>query len=332
MADFRVGMIGCGGFAHTHARILSDLPETRLVACTDIERGRAEAFSRQYAEGKAKVFADFAKMFDQVKMDVVYICLPPFAHSNEVELAAERGIHIFIEKPIARTMSLANRMVRAVKKAGVKSQVGFMLRHMGAVELVKSQLESGEAGPPSLFLGRYYCNSLHTPWWRDRSKSGGQMVEQVIHTYDLCRHLLGAARSVCGRQRNLFHREVEGYTVEDVSATVIEFENGALASIVGTNTAIPMRWLSSWDLVTKHRTVYFTDGNHAVVHLTDRPDPMQVNVVSEKDGHRAETLDLLRAIETDGETRCPMAEGRETLRLVLAADRSARRGEPVELR
>ncbi len=332
MADYRVGIIGCGGFAHTHAQIISDLPQTKLVACVDVERERAEAFSHRYAGGKARVFTDFEKMFDQVKVDLVYVCLPPFAHSNEVELAAERGIHVFIEKPIARTMALANQMVRAAKKAGIKTQVGFMLRHMGAIELVKEQLESGEAGRPALFAGRYYCNALHAPWWRDKSKSGGQVVEQVIHTYDLCRHLLGRPTSIYCRQNDLFHQEVEGYTVEDVSATVIEFESGALASIVGTNTAIPGKWLSAWDLVTERRTVYFADGNHAVIHLTDRADPTQMSVVSEKDGYRAETLDLLNAIETDGETRCPMSEGAETLRLVLAADRCARRGLPIELK
>jgi predicted dehydrogenase len=182
-----------------------------------------------------------------------------------------------------------------------------------------------------LFSGRYYCNALHAPWWRDKQKSGGQVVEQVIHTYDLCRYLLGRPSKVYCRQSNLLHQEVEGYTVEDVSATVIEFENGALASIVGTNTAIPMKWLSAWDLVAERRTVYFTDGNHAVMHLTDRPDPTQMTVASEKDGYRAETLDLLHCIETDGETRCPMSEGAETLRLVLAADRSARRGAPIQL-
>jgi len=331
MADFGVGMIGCGGFGRTHAQVIADRPDTELVACCDIERDRAQAFSQQYADGKAKVFTSFEKMYAQAKMDVVYICLPPYAHSNEVEMAAERGIHVFIEKPIALTMKAANQMARAVKQAGVKSQVGFMLRHAGAVEMVKEQLDSGEAGRPSLFSGRYYCNSLHTPWWRDKSKSGGQVVEQVIHTYDLCRYLLGKPTSVYCRQDNLFHKEVEGYTVEDVSASVITFENGALASIMGTNTAIPNRWLSYWDLITERRAVHFTDGNHADMHYTDRSPSPQLSIASEKNGHLAETLDLLAAIRDDGETRCPISEGAETLRLVLAAARSAKRGEPVKL-
>jgi predicted dehydrogenase len=72
----------------------------------------------------------------------------------------------------------------------------------------------------------------------------GQVVEQAIHTYDICRYLLGKPTSVYCRQANLFHRDVPGYTNEDVSSTVITFENGALASMVATNNAIPNKWLS----------------------------------------------------------------------------------------
>jgi predicted dehydrogenase len=331
MPDYRTAIIGCGGFAHTHARIISNLPQLHLVACCDIDRSRAEAYSHQYADGKAKLFTDFHKLFDQVKLDLVYIAIPPYAHTDEVALAAERGIHIFIEKPIALTMKLANEMVRAVKRAGVKSQVGFLSRHTGAVEIVKAQLDSGEAGPPALFSGRYYCNALHAPWWRDKSKAGSQVIEQAIHTYDICRYLLGKPTSVYCRQDNLFHRAVPGYTVEDVSASVITFDNGALASIVATNTAIPNKWLSYWDLITKNRSIHFTDLNHATIHLTDAPAPTQLTIASDKDGYLGETLDLLDAIEHDRDTRCPISEGAETLRLVLAADRSAKRGVPINL-
>ncbi len=331
MAEFKVGILGCGGIARTHAQVIADLPETELVACCDIDKSRADSFSERFAGGKAKVYTDLRRMFDAAKMDVVYVCLPPYAHDQEVELAAERGIHIFIEKPIALTMTLANRMVRAVKRSGVKSQVGFMSRHSGLVEIVKSELESGEAGPVTLFTGRYFCNALHTPWWRVKSKSGGQLVEQVIHLYDLCRYLLGRPVSVYAQQRNLLHRAVEDYTVEDVSATVISFESGALASIVGTNTAVPSKWLSSWELVTQRRTVFAADLHTATLQRTDATSRVELAVASQVNAFQAETLDLLRAIRTGSETRCPMSEGAETLKLVLAADKSAQRGSPVEV-
>src|SRR5438876_12438430 len=97
------------------------------------------------------------------------------------------------------TMELAGRMVAATDRAKVKTQVGFMSRFGEAVERVKALLDSGQAGAPGLMLGKYFCNALHAPWWREKEKSGGQIVEQIIHTYDIVRYLLGSPDSVVAR-------------------------------------------------------------------------------------------------------------------------------------
>ena len=114
-------MIGCGGIANRHATILQKLERTELAAFCDIAEERARDFAAKYAEGKPPVFSDYHVMLERVPLDVVYICLPPFAHSDEVEAAAAKGVHVFIEKPIALTMELANRMVAATDRAGVKT-------------------------------------------------------------------------------------------------------------------------------------------------------------------------------------------------------------------
>jgi len=328
----RAAVIGCGGIANAHARVLKGLGDrVEIAGLCDIEEKRAVEFNGKYADGKARVFTDFAEMFRRLELDVVYICLPPFAHSNEVELASERGIHVFIEKPIALTMEVADRMVEAVVKRGVKSQVGFMFRFGEAVEKVKALLESGQAGPPGLMIGKYQCNSLHAPWWRRKDKSGGQIVEQIIHTFDIVRYFLGEPTTVFSRMENIFHKDVEDYTVEDVSATVITFENGAVASVTGTNGAIPGKWLSSYELVTRNLTVPFVDANDAVLYRTDRSPVEQETIKGETDVMRAETLDFLDAVENGGATRTPMIEGARTLELVLTANESASSGKIIDL-
>src|SRR5437879_6101885 len=128
MQEFRVGLIGCGGIANRHATILAALENVELAAFCDIEGSCAQQFATKYAGGRPPVFTDYHEMFQKVELDVVYVCLPPFAHSDEVERAAERGIHVFIEKPIALDLKTAERMVSATERAGVKTQVGFMLR------------------------------------------------------------------------------------------------------------------------------------------------------------------------------------------------------------
>ena len=332
MQKFRTGLIGCGGIANHHMSIISDLRDKmEMVAFCDIAEERAKSFAEKYKYPNAKLFTDFTKMYEQMNLDLVYICLPPFAHSNEVDLAAENGVHIFIEKPIALDMDTANRMVEKVQQYGVKSQVGFMFRFGEATEKVKSMLENGEAGEPGLMMARYMCNSLHAPWWRDRSKSGGQVVEQIIHLFDLIRYLLGDVDSVFCWMNNVFHTETEGYTAEDVSATALKFKNGAVATVSGTNGAIPGKWLSQCELVTRNLTINFADSNNATLYHTNTKEVEKTEISSKKDIYLAETLDLLEAIEKDADTRTPISEGAKTLELVLAVRESADRGQPVKI-
>ncbi|MEM2906067.1 MAG: Gfo/Idh/MocA family oxidoreductase [Candidatus Bathyarchaeia archaeon] len=331
MASLRVGMLGCGGIGRRHASSLSTLESVKLVAFCDIREEAAKAFNEEYAAGKGLLFKDFAEMYEEAALDVVYVCLPPFAHSTEVEEAAERGVHIFIEKPIALDVALANRMVNAVEKAGVKSQVGFVFRFGTAVEAVRKMIEEGSLGQVGLLTARYFCNALHAPWWRERAKSGGQVVEQAIHVFDLLRHLAGEPEVVFCLMDNLYHRRVENYTVEDVSATAARFRSGALAVVAATNAAIPGRWIADYRLVAQKATIDFADANNATIYHTDKPWASTTQIASQKDMYLAETLDLLEAIREDRETRIPMMEGAKTLQLVLAARDSAGQGKPIKL-
>lgn len=320
----RCGILGCGSFAHVHARILTSLPEAiELVAFCDRNEPRARAYAEQYTAGKAAVYTDHRKMFSLGRLDLALICLPPYGHSDEIALAADAGVHVLVEKPIALTSEHAWRMVEDAEKAQIKTQVGFMFRFGEAIERAKTLLDSGDVGKAGLMAARYFCNSLHSPWWRMREKSGGQMVEQIIHLVDLMRYLMGEATAVYGRQENLFHREIPDYTIEDVSATIFSFQNGGLGVIYASNSAIPNRWVSDYHLVAHRLTVDFEDANRAIFYRTDRPELPPETVVSERDVYREEWLDLLQAIDTDGKTRIPLREGAKSLDLALAATRSA---------
>lgn len=328
----RTAILGCGDFAHRHAANLISLPgEIELAAFCDHHDHNARAFSAKYAEGKAEIFTEPQKMFEKADLDLVLICLPPFAHSNEVELAARYGVHILIEKPIALTSEHAWGMVAAAENARIKTQVGFMFRFGAAIERLKELINSGEAGPVGLMSARYFCNSLHADWWRDRSKSGGQLVEQVIHMVDLMRYLLGEAVSVYSRNENLFHREVADYTAEDVSATVFGFQSGGIGVIYATNGAIPGKWINDYRLVSQKLTAEFTSANNASFHFTAEALPRTETTSSERDVYLAELQDLLTAIRTGAETRTPMREGAKSLDMALAATRSAETHREISL-
>ncbi len=336
MSPLRTAILGCGGFARRHARLISELPaEAQLVAFCDRNQDRAESYAADFTDGRAAIFTDHHRLIDEAQLDLLVICLPPYGHGDEVAYAASRGVHIFIEKPIALTSVQAWEMVEAVESAGVVTQVGFMFRFGAAVARLKQLIDSGEAGPVGLMTARYFCNSLHAGWWRERHKSGGQLVEQVIHMVDLMRYLLGDASTVYSLQRNLFHQETPNYTVEDVSGTVFGFANGGIGTISATNGAIPGQWINDYRVVTRNVTAEFADANNAtLLHTAEAASGGDLRteiVASEEDVYRLEMLDLFEAISEGRPAMIPMREGARSLDLALAATRSAETGMPVTL-
>ena len=323
MTPLRVGIFGCGGFAHVHAQIVLSLPEAvSLVAFSDRNDWKVRDFQQKYAPDAA-IFTDHHDMFERADLDLVIISLPPYGHTDEVQLAAERGVHILIEKPIALASDDAWRMVEATERAGVKTQVGFMFRFGEAIERFKVMQADGETGPIGLMSARYFCNALHAPWWRMRDKSGGQVVEQVIHMFDLMRYLMGDPVSVYSRQSNLFHQDVPDYTIEDVSATIVNFASGAMGVVYATNNAIPGKWINDYRVVAQRMTADFQNANTAVFTQTDKPDNPTITIASTRNFRQSQMLDLISAIHTNGQTRTPMSEGAKSLDLVLAARRSS---------
>jgi len=331
MKPLRTAIIGCGHFAHYHAERLLTLDDVQLVGFCNHNIEKAIAFNQKYAAGQAQVYEDYARMYQELDLDLVYICLPPFAHGNEVELACENGVHFFIEKPIALTLEKAQSMAEAVKKSGVKSQVGFMMRFGEAVQQLKTTIEEAGPAPKGLMTAAYYCNSLHSPWWRDRTKSGGQLFEQLTHLFDLARFFFGEPAQVYSMQENMFHQNIEDYTVEDASGTVVRFKSGAMAVFTASNGAIPNRWDYDLRVILPKITVDFEDANCAVFHRTDQDWAATTATTSEKDIYLAETLDLLAAIRDDRPTAVPIEEGVNSLRFGLAATQAAEQGIPVDV-
>lgn len=327
----RAGLLGCGGIANRHAQAMVNLEhKVELVACCDIDPQKAEAFSSKYTLGSARVFDDFHKMLEKERLDLAVICLPPFAHTDEVEQAARRGIHLLVEKPIALSSQQAWRMVEQAESAGIKTQVGFMYRFGEAIERLTLAQSNGQTGNPALFSAAYACNALHAPWWRQKEKSGGQLVEQIIHLFDLMRVLVGEPASVFSKQVNLFHQDVPDYSIEDVSATIVTFTNGALGVIHATNAAIPNKWFKEWKLVSEKMVVDFSDWNHATFTPT-KPMAEPVTCASDRDVFLAQMQDLVHAIETNTPTRTPLREGARSLDLVLAARDSSLRNMEMQL-
>ena len=332
MTRLRTAILGCGGFARRHTQHFVEMSDqVEMVAFCDRNFERAEGYAAEFTDGCATVFTDHHDLFERADLDFVTVCLPPYGHSDEVDCAAAAGVHIFMEKPIALTSEQAWQMVEVAEAAGIVTQVGFMFRFGTAIQRLKALIESGEAGPAGLMSARYFCNSLHGRWWRQREKSGGQLVEQIIHMVDLMRFLMGEAETVYSLQRNLFHQDVPDYTVEDTSGTVFGFENGGIGVIYASNNAVPGQWINDYRVVTEKMMAEFSDANNASFTYTTEDPPRVEAIYSDENIYRLEMLDLFDAIKRGRAAKTPLREGAKSLDLALAAVRSAEDGNVVSV-
>jgi predicted dehydrogenase len=322
-AKLNAALVGSGFTAQTHTKSLVKIPEVSVKAVCDINLEAAKAITALVPD--VNVYDNFNVMLKNEKIDILYVCIPPFAHNGEVEKAAGKGIHIFLEKPIALTLERGESMVQAVKKAGVVTHVGYHMRYGKAVKDLKRLIESGEAGRPTLFDGCFQCNSLHADWWQAKDKSGGQVFEQVIHIYDLAMYLFGDVDCVSGYIANLAHKTAPGYTVEDTSVSLLKFKNGALANISGTNCPPPGRWDNPFSVVCENITAHFAANNDAVFYYTKKDPVQELHVKADPDPlfrYVEETKAFINAVRGISAENACIAEGLKGLKMVDAVSRS----------
>jgi predicted dehydrogenase len=323
----KAALLGCGGIGARHAEAMAQLPEVELIACCGRDPARSEAFAARFG---STPYADFERMLDVAQPDLLVVTLPPFAHDGQVERAARAGVHLLVEKPIALDIARAEAMVDAAEQGKVVAACGFMYRHGAAMQAWDAAAIDGETGHPGHFSGQFHCNALHAPWWREREKSGGQMVEQLIHLIDLARHVLGEPQTVYAKAANLFHRDVPGYDGEDVSAIVLGYADGRIGVLHASNAAVPGRWAKRWQIVAGRMTGIFADWNNAEFHVTDGSAGSNA-VHDERDVFVAQLADLAAAIRAQRQPLVPLSEGAASLRIALAARRSADEGREIVL-
>jgi predicted dehydrogenase len=318
----RVALLGCGGIAPRHVTAVKALG-LDLVGCCGRDQARTDAFTAEHGGG---AFVDLDRMIDATAPELLIATLPPFARHGEIEHAASRGLHLLIEKPIALDITAAERMVSAVEAAGVVAAIGFMYRFGDAV----LRWRQSDTGRVAMYAGAYHCNALHAPWWREEAKSGGQILEQVIHQIDLIRHLVGDPDTVSARRANLFHHDVPGYDVEDLSAMLFGWDDGRIATLNASNIATPGVWHKEWAVYAERLTGRFTSWNEAV--LTPTVAGAQGKVIAgTSDPFTVQLGDVVAAIREKRAPAIPLSEGAATLRLALAARQAADERREIRL-
>jgi predicted dehydrogenase len=252
----RVGFLGAGLIATYHSKSLhvsgADVAWTGVF---DPDRDRAEDFAR--ASG-ATVRATEDDVLDDC--DAVYVCTWTAEHPRLVRAAAERGVAVFCEKPLAINVDLAREMAETVRAAGVVNQVGLVLRHSPAFGLMKAIAADASSGRPMSVVFRDdqfipVQGSYRSTWRGDVTKAGaGTLLEHSIHDLDMLEHVMGPVVEISARTAG-FHG-IDG--IEDVATLALRFASGA----IGTLTSI---WHDVLERPSLRRVELFCERAYAVL-------------------------------------------------------------------
>ncbi|WP_134682610.1 Gfo/Idh/MocA family protein [Brevibacillus migulae] len=308
----RVGFVGAGGIAKVHMKLLAENENVRLTAVTDVASSAADHAASLYG---MKPYADYREMLEQESIDALFICVPPFAH-GQLELdALERGIHLFVEKPVGLDMDTVNRIAEKISESQVITSTGYCLRYQEGIAQAKEYLQDKTI---AMVRGHYLTRFVETPWWREQEKSGGQLVEQATHTLDLIRYLAGDIRNVYAHMALRVFHDVPGLDIPDVGSINLLMESGAVGHLDTSFTQLDHR--TGIEILGRDFRVEISGGTVAIVEKE-----RTIIYKSTTDMYKAQDDAFIQAVLTGnrGLVLAPYEEAAKTLQVTLAANESA---------
>jgi predicted dehydrogenase len=336
-----IGILGGGNISETHARAVHETDGAEVAAIYGQNQEKAVRLAGLFG---GKVYANQEEFLDHKPLDLVMIGSPSGLHAEQGIAAAQRGLHVLVEKPLDISTERADALINECARAGVKLGVFFQDRVAPDIRRLKQLIADETLGKPILISGRvkwyrppeYYKASR----WRGTSAldGGGALMNQGVHTVDLLLWLMGDVRRVSAISTTALH-EIE---VEDTVVATLEFRNGAIGTLEAATSVYPgyPRRIeltgSKGTIILEHDRIIAADLGDAHIDLVgptiESANPSSNSpVVSDISGHKELLKDLLRAIETNGRPVCDGVEGRRSVELVQAIYESARSGNPVAL-
>ncbi|MEU3624923.1 oxidoreductase [Amycolatopsis coloradensis] len=323
VAGCRIGFVGAGGVARRHAGMLAEFDDTRLISVTDVDPDRARSFATDFG---LRAVPDAQAVLDS-GVDAVYVCVPPFAHGPVELRVAEAGAALFVEKPLGLDAATAETIAERLEQTGVVASVGHHWRYSPAVGWAREVLADHDV---RLLMGAWLDKIPPVSWWANRSRSGGQVIEQAIHVLDLARLLVGEVAEV--------HAFADGrppdspgttdFDVDGATVANLRFRDGAVGTLAATCL---LRW--------KHRAGLEICADGLALTLTEDALEMrngdaapQMRPIDPEGAKRAADRAFVDAVLGRGEDlRTPYSDALRTHRLACAIARSAREGAPVRL-
>ncbi len=347
-----IGRTGRGNYGHGLAAVWKDFDRTQVVAVADEDPKGREGAARLLRAPKS--YADYREMLEREKPDIVAVA-PRWldCHRDMVLACAEHGCHVFLEKPMCRTLAEADEMIAALEAKDLKAVIAHQTRYSPIVDRVKTMLADGVLGDLLDLRGRGK---------EDRRGGGEDLMVLGTHIMDLMRFFGGDA-TWCfarvydgGKPVTKEHvrdgAEGIGPLAGDEIHAMYRFTSRSMGSfdthrarhgagkrfglwihgskgiITMSTGSLPETWLiedPSWQPGRSGATwVRVSSAGPG------KPEPHKTANHADL-GNRLTVLDLIRAIETDTRPRGSVHDGRAALEMILACYESHRFGKPVDL-
>lgn len=200
----RAALIGFGGMGHFHSTCYAKQKNLDLVAICDSDPAafkKAEAEINIGKSGKTELGGikhcySYEELIKTVEFDILDICLPCHLHAEYAIRAMKDGYHVICEKPMARTVKDAQKMIRTSKKTGKKLMIAQCLRFMPSYQFMKEACDDGRYGKLLRLDMRRNGSLPGQEWYRDAKRSGGALLDLHLHDTDYINYLLGVPAGV----------------------------------------------------------------------------------------------------------------------------------------
>lgn len=334
-SDLKVAIIGTGGISEAHVAGYR-AAGVEIVAVCDVAPSLVAAKALTW--GVERSYTDYHRMLADGGFDIVSIAAPTVVHHPATVAAAAAGKHVLVEKPIALDLALADEMIDECERAGVLLCVNHQLRSNGGARLAKQMLQDGAIGR----LTHVRLRQAHdwggkgvTPSFRTKaSAGGGTLLDNGCHLADLARFFGGGVEEAFGRMGTLRY-DIE---VEDTAHLSLRYASGALGVIETSWSATGWEegfWLYGTDGALEYTNRY----GPAKLRHSFRQSPglswdetdVTETAFRGDSNHVRHIAAFVAAVRGEGPVPCSGTDGREAVRLILAAYESAERGTPVIL-
>ncbi|GAA3399466.1 Gfo/Idh/MocA family protein [Paenibacillus hodogayensis] len=320
----KIGLIGAGGIAQSHINALKKVEQAKIVTVFDLN---TEGAQKTAAALGARVTESADALLNPEEIDAVFICVPQFARGDLEEIAAKRGIHVFVEKPLGLELESVGRKEQAIREGGILTSVGYVLRYYDTVQQAKQYLQDKTV---HLIQAFRIGGSHPAPWWKQQHMSNGNLGDAVTHQVDMIRYLVGEYKEVTAQfGRNTIKTQNPEATIPDAGAVTFSMESGAVGTI--TESCISTYHSGSEIKIIGPNFFLQLTGNGKTLTIID--DQQNITITSKQDPVYEQDKAFVEAVAAgSGEAiLCGYADGMRTLAFTLAAYKAAEERDTVTI-